>query len=59
MRLMGTLLFSCNPVGLLLAPIEAGGDEFPMNFYRRVTKTRTIHRSAWYRNSANFAFTEF
>src|SRR5215208_286515 len=46
-------------VGLLLAPIEAGGDEFPMNFCRRVTKTRIIHRSAWNRDSANFAFWGF
>jgi hypothetical protein len=44
-------------VGLLLVPIEAGRDEFPMNFCRRVTKTRIIHRSAWNRISRKSRFT--
>src|SRR5215208_5786834 len=44
---------------LLLPSIEAGGDEFPMNFYSPALLRALIHRSAWNRNSANFAFWGF
>jgi hypothetical protein len=44
---------------LLLASIEAGGDEFPMNFYSPALVFALIHRSGWNRNSRKFALKVF
>src|SRR5215208_3746428 len=46
-------------VGLLLPPIEAGGDEFPMNFRLKSKKLGLVTEVPRNRYSAKFAFHDF